>query len=162
MSYEDIKKTERAWAAEVANDLNNSSDKYVVYRESRPITDIKNMLQTSVELYADNVAFMQKFAKDEPYKSITYRETLQTVNSLGTGLISKDLKGKRIAVIGENCYQWATSYLAVICGTGIVVPLDKELSANELKQLVIEAEVSAVMFTEKYAQIFNMQAEKYQ
>lgn len=33
MSYEDIKKTERAWAAEVANDLNNSSDKYVVYRE---------------------------------------------------------------------------------------------------------------------------------
>ncbi len=50
MSYEDIKKTERAWAAEVANDLNNSSDKYVVYRESRPITDIKNMLQTSVEL----------------------------------------------------------------------------------------------------------------
>ena len=30
MSYEDIKKTERAWAAEVANDLNNSSDKYVV------------------------------------------------------------------------------------------------------------------------------------
>ena len=74
MSYEDIKKTERAWAAEVANDLNNSSDKYIVYRESRPITDIKNMLQTSVELYADNVAFMQKFAKDEPYKSITYRE----------------------------------------------------------------------------------------
>ena len=99
MSYEDIKKTERAWAAEVANDLNNSSDKYIVYRESRPITDIKNMLQTSVELYADNVAFMQKFAKDEPYKSITYRETLQTVNSLGTGLISKGLKGKRIAVI---------------------------------------------------------------
>ena len=159
MSYEDIKKTERAWAAEVANDLNNSSDKYVVYRESRPITDIKNMLQTSVELYADNVAFMQKFAKDEPYKSITYRETLQTVNSLGTGLISKGLKGKRIAVIGENCYQWATSYLAVICGTGIVVPLDKELSANELKQLVIEAEVSAVMFTEKYAQIFKEMKE---
>ena len=156
MSYEDIKKTERAWAAEVANDLNNSSDKYIVYRESRPITDIKNMLQTSVELYADNVAFMQKFAKDEPYKSITYRET---VNSLGTGLISKGLKGKRIAVIGENCYQWATSYLAVICGTGIVVPLDKELSANELKQLVIEAEVSAVMFTEKYAQIFKEMKE---
>ena len=44
MSYEDIKKTERAWAAEVANDLNNSSDKYVVYRESRPITDIKNKM----------------------------------------------------------------------------------------------------------------------
>ena len=39
------------------------------------------------------------------------------------------------------------------------MPLDKELSANELKQLVIEAEVSAVMFTEKYAQIFKEMKE---
>lgn len=63
MSYEDIKKTERAWAGRSRKRSYNSSDKYVVYRESRPITDIKNMLQTSVELYADNVAFMQKFSK---------------------------------------------------------------------------------------------------
>lgn len=63
MSYEDIKKTERAWAAEVANDLNNSSDKYIVYRESRPITDIKNMLQTSVELYADQCRIYAEIRK---------------------------------------------------------------------------------------------------
>lgn len=155
MSYEDIKNAEKAWADKVISDLATSSDKYVVYRESRPITDLKDMLVSSVALYGDNVAFMQKFAKDEPYKSITYKETLDTVNALGTALISKGLKDKRIAVIGENCYQWATSYLAVICGTGIVVPLDKELGAGELKQLVKEAEVSAVMFTEKYAEIFR-------
>ena len=154
MSYEDIKNAEKAWADKVIKDLTTSSDKYVVYKESRPITDLKDMLVSSVKLYGDNVAFMQKFAKDEPYRSITYKETLDTVNALGTALISKGLKGKRVAIIGENCYQWATSYLAVICGTGIVVPLDKELSTNELKQLVKEAEVSAVMFTEKYAERF--------
>lgn len=155
MSYEDIKNVEKAWAEKVINELNTSDDKYVVYKESRPITDLKDMLVSSVELYGDNVAFMQKFAKDKPYKSITYKETLDTVNALGTALISKGLKDKRIAVIGENCYQWATSYLAVICGTGVVVPLDKELGTNELKQLVKEAEVSAVMFTEKYAERFT-------
>ena len=137
------------------DDLNNSTDKYVVYRTSRPITDIKHMLTTSVELYGDNVAFMQRFEKNEPFKSITYNEAFDTVNSLGTALVNRGLKGKRIAVIGENCYQWATSYLAVICGTGVVVPLDKELGAGELKQLCIEAEVSAVMFTEKYAETFK-------
>ena len=113
------------------------------------------MLTTSVELYGDNVAFMQRFEKNEPFKSITYNEAFDTVNSLGTALVNRGLKGKRIAVIGENCYQWATSYLAVICGTGVVVPLDKELGAGELKQLCIEAEVSAVMFTEKYAETFK-------
>lgn len=155
MSYEDIKKAEMTWAGGVVSDLNNSEDKYVVYRTSRPITDIKHMLETSVQLYSDNVAFMQRFAKDEPYREITYKEAFETINALGTSLIDRGLKGKRIAVIGENCYQWATSYLAVICGTGVVVPLDKELKAAELKQLVAEAEVSAVMCTEKYVETFK-------
>ena len=151
---DNINSEKMIWAQKVADDLKNSDDKYVVYRTSRPICDIKHMLLTSVELYGDNVAFTQKFAKDQPYTSITYKEALATVNALGTALIAHGLKGKRVAVIGENCYQWATSYLAVICGTGVVVPLDKELGANELKQLCQEAEVSAVMFTEKYAQEF--------
>lgn len=155
MSYEDIKKAELKWAEDVVSALNNSSDKYVVYRNSRPITDIKHMLKTSTELYGDNVAFRQKFSKNEPFKEITYKEAFDTVNSLGTALIARGLKGERIAVIGENCYQWATSYLAVICGTGVVVPLDKELSASELKQLAENAEVTAVMFTEKYADVFK-------
>ncbi len=155
MSYEDIKKAERKWAENVVSALNNSSDKYVVYRTSRPITDVKHMLETSTELYGDNVAFIQRFEKGEPFKEITYKEAFDTVNSLGTALIERGLKGKRIAVVGENCYQWATSYLSIICGTGVVVPLDKELSASELKQLAINAEVSAVMFTEKYADTFK-------
>ena len=155
MDNENVNRDKMAWAQKVVDDLNNSTDKYVVYRTSRPITDIKHMLTTSVELYGDNVAFMQRFEKNEPFKSITYNEAFDTVNSLGTALVNRGLKGKRIAVIGENCYQWATSYLAVICGTGVVVPLDKELGAGELKQLCIEAEVSAVMFTEKYAETFK-------
>ena len=155
MSYEEIKKQEMLWAEKVVSDLNNSTDRYVVYKTSRPITDIRHMLRTSTELYGDNVAFRQRFEKNEPYREITYKEAFETVNALGTALTNIGLKGKRIAVIGENCYQWATSYLAVICGTGVVVPLDKELSAMELKQLVIEAEVSAVMFTKKYREIFK-------
>ena len=155
MHNENINRDKMAWSQKVVDDLNNSTDKYVVYRTSRPITDIKHMLTTSVELYGDNVAFMQRFEKNEPFKSITYNEAFDTVNSLGTALVNRGLKGKRIAVIGENCYQWATSYLAVICGTGVVVPLDKELGAGELKQHCIEAEVSAVMFTEKYAETFK-------
>ena len=155
MSYEEIKKQEMLWAEKVVSDLNNSTDKYVVYKTSRPNTYIRHMLRTSTELYGDNVAFRQRFEKNEPYREITYKEAFETVNALGTALTNIGLKGKRIAVIGENCYQWATSYLAVICGTGVVVPLDKELSAMELKQLVIEAEVSAVMFTKKYREIFK-------
>lgn len=155
MDYTSQRKVDLQYAQGVVDMLNNSTDKYVVYKESRPIADLKHMLETSVQAYGDNVAFMQKFHKDEPYKSITYKEVFETVNALGTALINAGLKDKRIAVIGENCYQWATSYLAVICGTGVVVPLDKELGASELGQLIKESQASAVMFTEKYTDIFK-------
>ena len=102
MDYKSQRKVDLQDAQGVVDMLNSSTDKYVVYKESRPIADIKHMLETSAELYADNVAFMQKFHKDEPYKSITYREALETVDNLGTALIAHGLKDKRIAVIGEN------------------------------------------------------------
>jgi len=155
MDYRSLKEMEMKRAEGVVEALNTSKDKYVRYRLSRPITDIKHMLNTSVELYGDNVAFMQKFDREKGYENVTYKEALADVNGLGTALIAHGLKDKRIAVIGDNCYQWATSYLAAVCGTGIVVPLDKELSPAELKQLVIEAEVSAVLFSKRFEGTFT-------
>ena len=60
------------------------------------------------------------------------------------------LKGKRIAVISENRYEWEVAYLAICCGTGIVVPLDKALPANEIEGLVVRSEVEAIFYSEKY------------
>ena len=89
---------------------------------------------------------MQKDSNNEPYREILYKDAMADINGLGTSLIAKGLKDKRVAVIGENCYQWAISYLATVCGTGVVVPLDKELNADELKQLIIRADVECVLF----------------
>lgn len=70
----------------------------------------------------------------------------------GTALIKLGLKGKRIAIIGENRYEWGLSYLAITCGTGIVVPLDKSLPENEIKSLVERSEIEAICYTKKYDQ----------
>lgn len=148
-------KAQMQWAEGLAAKINADPRPFVKYKESRPIANIKHMLETSVELYGDNVAFMQKDSNDAPYRSITYKEMLADVNGLGTALIAKGLKGKRIAVIGENCSQWAISYLAAVCGTGIVVPLDKELSQEELKKLVIKADVACVLFAKKHEKAFK-------
>lgn len=146
--------SQMADAIELAEALRTSDNKYVRHRDSRPVYDLRHMIRTSSELYGNNCAFMQRFEKDKPFREITYREAMDDVNALGTALIERGLKDKRIAVIGENCYQWAISYLAVVCGTGIVVPLDKELDASELEQLAITAEVSAVFCTKRFESLF--------
>ena len=143
-------------ASELCEKVLKSKNRYNLYKEGlRPIANLKHMLETSVELFPDNVAFWQKFKKGEPYTPITFRQTLEDVNALGTALISRGLKGKKIGVIGENSYFWAVSYLAVACGTGVVVPLDKELSAGELEQLVEQSGVSCVIMSSKYKLTFK-------
>ncbi|MBQ6089623.1 MAG: hypothetical protein IJK95_08710, partial [Firmicutes bacterium] len=72
MEYQEIKKMEMEKAEAFIDMINKSDDKYYVYRTSRPITDLKHMFRTSVELYGDNVAFRQRFVKGEPFKTITY------------------------------------------------------------------------------------------
>ena len=65
------------------------------------------------------------------------------------------LKNKRISVIGENRYEWEIAYLSVVCGTGIVVPLDKSLPENELRTLIAESEVEAIFCSKKYVEILE-------
>ncbi|WP_312648686.1 AMP-dependent synthetase/ligase [Aminipila sp.] len=146
-------------AEEFVKKINENMDPHIRYKLSRPIDDIKQMLESSAELYPDNTAFWVKKGRGAEYENITYEKTLVDVNALGTAFIGRGLKGKRIAVIGENSYEWSISYLAAVCGTGIIVPLDKELNANELMQLVVNAEVSCVLFDAKYEKKFKeMQA----
>ena len=143
-------------AYELYGRILKSKNKYNLYKEElRPVANLKHMLETSAELFSENVAFWYKFNKGEEYTPITYRETMEDVNALGTALISRGLKDKRIGVIGENSYYWALSYLTVVCGTGVVVPLDKELSANELEQLTEQAGLSCVMMSPKYRETFK-------
>ena len=151
----DKRKRALAWAEEVVSYVDNDPRPIVKCKESRPITDIKDLLVSSTELYGDNVAYLQKWDKRGEYEPITYKETLADVNGIGTWMMDKGLTGKRAAVIGPNCYQWCSTYLAVTGGIGCIVPLDKELSAEELKNQIQRSKVSAVVFDSKHQDVFK-------
>ncbi len=153
--YLAVKAKELEYAKEVEANIKADKRPAIKYKESRPITDIKHMIETSAELYADHVAFYEKKKKGQPYEPITYKEMLSQMNALGTALIDLGLKDKRIAIIGANSSKWALSYLATVCGTGVVVPLDKELPASTLEDLIKQSDATAVIFDQKYEDIFD-------
>lgn len=142
-------------AIKTFNAINSSTDKYVTHKAPRPVTDLKQMMISGAEIYGDRVAFQQRFERGKPFEQISFKQALADINSIGTKLIDMGLKGAHIAVIGENCYQWAISYLAIGGGVGVIVPLDKELPTEELAQLIEMAEVSAVIFTKKQESKFK-------
>ncbi len=99
------------------------------------ITDLKDMLNKTKDMYKDKIAYQIKIEEGK-YKTYTHKEIRDMIDNLGTALIDMGLKNKRIAVIGENRFEWEVAYLAIVCGTGIVVPLDKALPENELESLI--------------------------
>ena len=121
----------------------------------RKITDLKDMINQSAQEFGDKPAFKYKTETQGQFDAITYKQFLDEINSLGTKLIDMGLKGKRIAVISENRYEWCLAYMATVCGTGIVVPLDKLLPANELESLIVRSGVEAIFYSSKYDEIMK-------
>ncbi len=114
--------------------------------------DIKGIIYNSAKQYAQNIAFVIKHKKGEDvtYENITFKKLLQDINAFGTKLYDLGLKGKRIALVGRNRYEWAVAHLANLLGGIVSVPLDKELQVDELESCLERSKADVVVFDEKY------------
>jgi long-chain acyl-CoA synthetase len=128
--------------------------------EVRPIKDLKDMLYSSVEIYGDKAAFLSKPKGSSEYVPISYNQYKSDVNAMGTAFIDLGLKNQRIALIGENRYEWSISYLSTVNGTGVVVPLDKELPANEIELLLERSGAIAIIYSESIKDKIEPLAQK--
>ena len=129
--------------------------KDIPYYEVRDLTNLKQLVNDSCEIYADKTAYLVKKNGKEEYQEIKYSKVKKDVDALGTALIDLGLKDKRIAVVGENRYEWAISYLAVITGVGVVVPLDRQLPEKELENCIKRSNVNALMYSSKVEDTIN-------
>ena len=120
--------------------------KEIIHYDVRKIRDIKDLVESSAEIYNNKAAYLVKNSMRE-YEEVSFKKAKENMDALGTALINLGLKNEKIAVIGENRYEWAISYLAVICGTGIVVPLDRMLPEKEIESCLKRGEVTAVIYS---------------
>lgn len=114
----------------------------------RKINDLKELLDQCTALYSDEFAFMSKV--DDKYVGTTYKKYKEDVYALGTMLSELGMKNEHIAVIGENRYEWCVTYMAVTCGGGVIVPLDKELPKPEIENLLNRSKAKVIVFSKKY------------
>ena len=115
----------------------------------RNILTIRDLMEGSVDRYADCAAFAM--AEGDTVHSITYAEAYEQVKALATYLRRLVPAGSKIAVTGKNSYHWALSYLAVTCGVGVVVPIDKDLRGDEIAALVKDSEASVLLYSHEQA-----------
>lgn len=114
----------------------------------RNVCSIRELIETSAFEFASNSAFLIK-DDDGKIVPVSYKRFFEEIKALSTYLCSEGLEYKKIAVIGKNSYEWALSYMAIVCGTGVVVPIDKELKAPEIKNILDLSGTDAVIYAKE-------------
>ena len=106
------------------------------YKDIREIETIKEMLEQSADEFSANPAFWVKYRQGAPYNAIDYKVLLHDVQAFGSAMRDRGMTDMKIAVMGEGSYEWIVSYLAVICGLGVVVPVDRELESESIDNVL--------------------------
>ncbi len=115
----------------------------------RPVRDLKDLMAQTKELYGDRYAFEIKKRDKSGMQYITYNEYCNDIDALGTALIEMGYKDKHIAVSANNRYEWALSYMSVVNGTGVIVPIDKELLFPDING-ILEMSETKLIFCDKF------------
>ncbi len=122
---------------------------------------IKEVFDMAREKYQNNIFMLEKFNPKGEFTKITYQEFSEDVIALGTALRNKyNLAGERVVIIGENTYHWYVSYMAMLCGVGIAVPVDKELPVNEIENVIGRSKATAVIYSSKKKDVIKKVQDK--
>ncbi len=114
----------------------------------REFNDLKELMRQTKELFGERNAFEIKKRDKSGMQYITYNEYCSDIDALGTALLSMGYKGKHLAVCANNRYEWCLSYMAVVNGVGVVVPIDKELLFPDLNGIFEKSETK-LLFCDK-------------
>lgn len=141
---------------EISDTESAAPDGTVVYEQDpkaypgRRYQTIKDAFLFARENYMDNPMILQKPDHKTPYRTYTYREFTDDVIDFGTGLTQVlGMKDERFVIFSETTYGWYLSYMTMLCGAGIAVPLDKELPVNEIENLILRSRATAVIYSDK-------------
>lgn len=117
---------------------------------------LKDFVLKRCEIYGEQTAIVEKNKKTNKFDEIKYKQIKEDILNLGTALMKKfKLVDEKIAVIGENSYKWFLTYMATVCGIGVIVPLDKELPSNEILNLINRSKSKCIIYSSKKKEIID-------
>lgn len=119
------------------------------FYESNQYTDVKELLNTAASKFGNSVAY-REMDKYKNFVDHTFLQTKDEVNSLGTKLLADGHGGCHIAIMSENRYAWVLTYLTVINGVGVAVPLDKELLDDDVLLQLKKSDCEIIVCSKTY------------
>lgn len=124
----------------------------------RTVTRLYELVDQNAVLYRDRPLFIYHDGIDTV--TVTYSDFKHLLDRTAEGMKKLDVAGKRVAIIGETSVDWVLMYLATVANGGVVVPLDKELSPDEILKFIVKAQVSCVAYSSHFSELFQTRASE--
>ena len=103
------------------------------------------------------VAF--QYMRGKTVNNVTYQQYLDDVLITGKYLSERCDTRSHIAILGENSYQWLAAFMAIIMSGKVAVPLDKELDAAGIQDLLLRSHSTICVYSDAYSDIAQELAE---
>ena len=121
---------------------NKSKNKNLEYEQVKNFRE----LVKRYEGFGENIAF--KYKENKELQEVTYSKFAEDIKKIAEVALDSDIK--RVAVIGNNRYEWCVTYLGVTTAGKIIVPLDKALTNIEIEKLLQRSKADVIVYDEKY------------
>lgn len=122
------------------------------------LQNFRNMVVKSAEKYGDKDFYIYKNGKEEVHYS--YNKLKSDCEHFGTALNTLELGGCHIAVIGETAAKNTVTYIATVATGGVIVPIDKETSVEQIINFLNLSECSAVVYSSQFDGALSGAADK--
>jgi long-chain acyl-CoA synthetase len=124
-----------------------SKRNYPLY-ETTVFEDFRIMTENAANRYPDKIAISwKKNPKDKETTGATYSQARDHIRNMGTELIFMGCRDKHIALIGEGSYEWICCYFCLMSIGAVVVPVDKDLPADEIAGILNTAECEFLIYS---------------
>ena len=101
---------------------------------------IREIVFESIEKYSELKSF--SFPTKDGVVNKTYRALGEDLRRMRSALEGDGFARAHIAIAGKNSYPWVVTYLSVITGEGVAVPLDASLPDDNLIWQLNQADVT--------------------
>lgn len=122
------------------------------------VQNFKEMVNLIGDKFAEEKAF--EYFRDGTKVAVTFARFKRDVFALGSYFYSLGLKNTKIALCGENSYEWVVTYLASAVGGNTLVPLDKELKPAEANVLLEASGAQMLVYSAKKTELAEIAGEQ--
>lgn len=105
---------------------------------------LKDLIDSAVDKY-EPLPFAKILSKGIVQEK-SFTQFKSDVNVISKMVCELSLQNRNIAILGTLTYEWMAAYFGIACAGAVVVPIDKDLSTDDIEVLLKQTDITNIIF----------------